>query len=54
MEEGSNSRPTPSQPGTPRKPYRAPRLVRLGTLLELTALVGMNSSKSDTHGTKTQ
>jgi hypothetical protein len=52
MDEGSDSRPRPPLPGT-RRPYRAPRLVRLGTLTELTALVGTTSQKSDTHGTKT-
>lgn len=35
-----------------RKAYGRPRLVRLGTLTEITAMVG-NTGKSDTHGTKT-
>jgi hypothetical protein len=35
-----------------RKPYRRPRLVRLGTLTQITEQVG-STGKSDTHGTKT-
>jgi hypothetical protein len=50
MNEGPDSRPTPT---TRRKAYRRPRLVRLGTLTELTAQVGTTSQKSDGHGTKT-
>ena len=51
MSDGSDSRPTTPTPR--RKVYRRPHLVRLGTLTELTALVGNTSPKSDTHGTKT-
>ena len=32
-----------------RKPYRAPRLERLGTLTEITAAVGSSTNKND-HG----
>jgi hypothetical protein len=32
-----------------RKPYRTPRLARLGTLTEITAAVANNSNKTD-HG----
>jgi hypothetical protein len=39
---------TPAEPSR-RKPYRAPKLGRLGTLTELTAAVGSNSNKND-HG----
>jgi hypothetical protein len=33
-----------------RKPYRTPRLARLGTLTEITAAVGNNSNKNDHAG----
>jgi hypothetical protein len=42
---GTNKRPGAS----PRKPYRTPRLERLGTLTELTAAVGSNG-KNDHAG----
>jgi len=38
----------PSGPSR-RKPYRTPKLARLGTLTELTAAVGSNTTKND-HG----
>jgi hypothetical protein len=53
MSEGSDSKPRVTERGGRRRPYRRPQLVRLGTLTELTGLVGTVTQKSDTHGTKT-
>jgi len=52
MDRPSDSKPSTTQKQGARRPYRAPRLVRLGTLTELTMLVGA-VGHSDTHGTKT-
>jgi hypothetical protein len=52
MDRSSDSKPNTTEPQRARRPYRAPRLVRLGTLTELTMLVGADGH-SDTHGTKT-
>ena len=38
-----------ASPASRRKPYRTPRLERLGTLTELTAAVGNSTNKND-HG----
>jgi hypothetical protein len=54
MDDDSDTKPKQTQTGNHRKPYRQPRLVRLGTLTELTALVGTIDAPPDTHGTKTQ
>jgi hypothetical protein len=51
MERGDDRKKQPA--ARPRKGYGKPRLLRLGTLTEITALVG-NTGMSDTHGTKTQ
>ena len=50
MSDKGKSEPDARSGASRRKPYRAPRLERLGTLTEITAAVG-NSSKKNDHGT---
>ena len=49
MSDKADSETKPRSEASRRKPYRAPRLERLGTLTELTAAVGVSSMKND-HG----
>ena len=49
MSDKADSEPKARSEASRRKPYRAPRLERLGTLTELTASVGVSSMKND-HG----
>jgi hypothetical protein len=47
MDEGEDPDRGGRPSNAPRKPYKAPRLERLGTLTEITADVGTRGSKSD-------
>jgi hypothetical protein len=49
MSDKADREPKPSSEASRRKPYRAPRLERLGTLTEITAAVGNSTNKND-HG----
>ena len=49
MSDKADSEPKARSEASRRKPYRAPRLERLGTLTEITASVGSSSHKND-HG----
>jgi hypothetical protein len=49
MSDKTDSEPKPRSEAPRRKPYRAPRLERLGTLTEITAAVGSSTNKND-HG----
>jgi hypothetical protein len=42
--------PSPRE-GAPRRPYRRPRLERLGTLTEITASISASGKKND-HGSR--
>jgi len=50
MRSDKDSDGTPPRDGARRKPYRSPRLQRLGTLTEITASVGSSSNKTDHAG----
>jgi hypothetical protein len=49
MSDKGTSEPNARSGASRRKPYRAPRLERLGTLTELTASLGSSTNKND-HG----
>jgi len=49
MSDKADSEPKARSEASRRKPYRAPRLERLGTLTEITASVGSSTNKND-HG----
>jgi hypothetical protein len=49
MSDKADAEPKPRSEASRRKPYRAPRLERLGTLTEITAAVGSSTNKND-HG----
>ena len=49
MTDKADSQPRPRSDAARRKPYRAPKLERLGTLTEITAAIGNASHKND-HG----
>ena len=50
MNRPSERSPKAGSKEAARKPYRTPRLARLGTLLELTTAVGNRSGKNDHSG----
>jgi hypothetical protein len=50
MDRPSDHSPKADSTEAVRKPYRTPRLARLGTLLEITAAVGNRSGKNDHSG----
>jgi hypothetical protein len=49
MSDKADSEPKARSEASRRKPYRAPRLERLGTLTDITASIGSSTHKND-HG----